>query len=132
MEMYLETTLREQELLAETLERDARPLDSRERLAEALVGAAFVIATAALFVVHPPEAFALLPAAACVLVLALATRVHFHVASGFTVPTQLAFVPLVFAVPVAVAPVAVVLSLTLDACPRSWLAGPGPAGCCTA
>ena len=116
--MYLETTLREQELLAETLERDARPLDSRERLAEALVGAAFAIATVVLLVMRPPEAFEILPAAACVAVLALATRVHFHVASGFTVPTQLAFVPLVFAVPVAVAPLAVVLSLTLARLPE--------------
>ena len=116
--MYLGTTLREQELLAETLKRDAKPLDSREGLAEALVGAAFVIATAVLFVLSPPGSFDLLPAAACVSVLALATRVHFHVASGFTVPTQLAFVPLVFAVPVAVVPLAVVLSLTLARLPE--------------
>jgi putative nucleotidyltransferase with HDIG domain len=53
-----------------------------------------------------------------VVVLALATRVRFHVASGFTVPTQLAFVPLVFAVPVAVAPLAVLLSLVLARLPE--------------
>ena len=119
--MYLDTTLREQELLAETLQRDARPLDSRERLAEWLVGAAFCVAVAVLFAVSPPEAFAILPAAACVVVLALATRVHFHVASGFTVPTQLAFVPLVFAVPVALAPLAVVVALTLARMPEVLL-----------
>jgi putative nucleotidyltransferase with HDIG domain len=117
-EMYLDPTLREQELLAQTLKRDAKPLDSRERLAEVLVGAAFLVVAALLLLVHPPHSFALLPAAACIVVLALATRVHFHVASGFTVPTQLAFVPLVFAVPVAVAPLAVVLSLTLARLPE--------------
>jgi putative nucleotidyltransferase with HDIG domain len=119
--MYLDTTLRQQELLAETLERDAKPLDSKERLAEGLVGVAFGVAAAILLVVAPPPSFAILPAAACVVVLALATRVHFHVASGFTVPTQLAFVPLVFAVPVAVAPLAVVLALTLARLPEVLL-----------
>ena len=40
--------------------------------------------------------------------LALATRVEFDTPFGFTVPTQLAFVPLVFAVPLAIVPLAVV------------------------
>ena len=40
------------------------------------------------------------PAALCVVVLALATRVRIDTPFGFTVPTQLAFVPLLFAVPV--------------------------------
>jgi putative nucleotidyltransferase with HDIG domain len=115
--MYLNPTLREQDLLAETLKLDPKPLDLRERVAEGLIAAAFGIAAAVLFAIYPPGAFALLPAAVCVVVLALATRVHFHVASGFTVPTQLAFVPLVFAVPVAVGPLAVVLSLVLARLP---------------
>jgi putative nucleotidyltransferase with HDIG domain len=115
--MHRDPTLREQELLAETLERDGKPLRSRDLAVELLVAGAFLIATSALFFARPPEAFALLPAGVCIVVLALATRVHFHVASGFTVPTQLAFVPLVFAAPVALVPPAVVLSLVIGRLP---------------
>ena len=106
-------TLREQELLAETLQRERSPLRARARAAETVVTAAFLACTIALLWAAPPNAFALAPAAACVGVLALATRVPFHVASGFTVPTQLAFVPLLFTVPPAAAPPAVALALVL-------------------
>jgi putative nucleotidyltransferase with HDIG domain len=115
--MYGTPTLLEQDLLAETLKRDRKPLASRDRAAEGLVTGAFLLAAGALLLAESPQPFALAPAAACVVVLALATRVHFHVASGFTVPTQLAFVPLVFAVPVALVPLAVVLSLILGRLP---------------
>jgi putative nucleotidyltransferase with HDIG domain len=111
-------TLREQDMLAETLQREGRPLRARARTAEGVVTAAFVAAAVALLVAAPPDAFALAPALACVGMLALATRVPFHVASGFTVPTQLAFVPLLFAVPPAAAPPAVVLALVLGRLPR--------------
>jgi putative nucleotidyltransferase with HDIG domain len=115
--MHFEHTVSEQVLLAETLEREMKGLNTRERIAEAVVIAGFLGAVAALFAAHPPHAFAVLAPAICVVVLAVATRVRFHVPSGFTVPTQLAFVPLVFAVPVAVAPLAVVLAFTLASLP---------------
>ena len=115
--MPLEPTISEQALLAETLNRETKALSRRERLAEAVVTLGFLAATAALFLLRPPHAFGLLAPAICVVVLAVATRVRFHVPSGFTVPTQLAFVPLVFAVPVAVGPLAVVLSVTLGRLP---------------
>jgi hypothetical protein len=95
--MYRAPTAREQDLLAETLERERTPLGVRDGTAEALVACAFLAVAGTLLVVAPPGSFAPLPALACVVMLALATRVQFHVASGFTVPTQLAFVPLVFA-----------------------------------
>ncbi len=105
------------ERIAISLGRDGRPLASRDRLAETTVGVAFVAAAAALYVAVPSPPFALLPALACVVVLAIATQVQFHVASGYTVPTQLAFVPLLFAAPVAIVPVAVVLALLLGRLP---------------
>jgi hypothetical protein len=46
-------------------------------------------------------------------VLALPTLVRFETPFGFTVPTQLAFVPLLFSMPVALVPVATVLALGL-------------------
>jgi putative nucleotidyltransferase with HDIG domain len=86
-------------------------------VAEGVVTAAFIAATAGLVIAEPPGGFALLPALAALAMLALATRVPFHVASGFTVPTQLAFVPLLFAVPPAAVPPAVVLALVLGRLP---------------
>jgi putative nucleotidyltransferase with HDIG domain len=110
-------TLREQHLLAETLTREGRPLRSRDRLAEGVVTGAFVVTAVALVIAEPPGSFAIWPALACIVVLALATRINFHVVSGFTVPTQLAYVPLLFAVPIAAGPPAVVLGLVLARLP---------------
>jgi putative nucleotidyltransferase with HDIG domain len=111
-------TLREQDMLADTLQRERTPFRARDRAAEGVVTGAFLAATIALLLADPPGAFALMPALACIAVLALATRVSFHVASGFTVPTQLAFVPLIFAVPPALVPPAVVVALVLGRLPR--------------
>ena len=111
-------TLREQDMLAETLQRERTPFRGRDRVAEGIVTGAFLAAAIALLVAAPPGAPDLWPAAVCIAVLALATRVPFHVASGFTVPTQLAFVPLLFAVPPALVPPAVVVALALARCRR--------------
>jgi hypothetical protein len=61
--------------------------------------------------------FQALPAVLCIAVLAVATTVEFDTPFGFTVPTQLAFVPLVFAVPAAIVPIAVVVALLLAQTP---------------
>ena len=111
-------TLREQDLLAETLQRERTPFRGRDRVAEGIITGAFFAAAIALLVAVPPGAFDLLPALGCIAVLALATRVPFHVASGFTVPTQLAFVPLLFTVPPALVPPAVVVALALERLPH--------------
>src|SRR4051812_21320864 len=116
--MQLEPTVGEQALLAKTLERETTALNGRERVADAVLSLAFLGAVAALLIARTPHSFALLTPAACVVVLAVATRVRFHLPSGFTVPTQLAFVPLVFTVPVAVVPVAVVIALMLARLPE--------------
>jgi putative nucleotidyltransferase with HDIG domain len=83
----------------------------RERLAEVFVSAGFALAVVLLWLIRPPHSFALAPAALCLAVLVLATLVRFDTPFGFTVPTQLAFVPLLFAVPAAIVPIAVVLAL---------------------
>ena len=116
--MPLEPTLEDQELLATTLQLRTSGMTARERLAEALVGGAFVVAVAGIWWLHPPHAFGLLGAALCFLVLVLATRVQIDTPLGFTVPTQLAFVPLVFAMPVALAPIAVVAALGIARVPE--------------
>jgi putative nucleotidyltransferase with HDIG domain len=105
--MALKPSLEEQELLADTIRRLKTIMPLRERVTEGLVVIGFVAAAAALWWVRPPHAFAFLPAALCLLVMVLATRVRFDTPFGFTVATQLAFVPLLFAMPVALIPIAV-------------------------
>jgi putative nucleotidyltransferase with HDIG domain len=108
----------QQDHLAETLQLSHAVMSARERLAELLIDGAFIGAVAALLVIRPPHGFDLAPALLCVVLMALATLVEFDLPWGFTVATQLAFVPLLFAIPVALAPPAVVLALVLAALPR--------------
>ena len=89
-------------------------MSQRERLATLGSTAVFAAAVAALWVTNPPHGILVVQTVLCVLVLALATRVEFDTPFGFTVPTQLAFVPLVFVVPLAIVPLAVVAALSIE------------------
>jgi putative nucleotidyltransferase with HDIG domain len=108
----------EHRFLAATLSRDANPLSAQERAAEWFVGGGFAMAATALWLTGEPDSFDPVPALASLIVLAIASRVRFEVVFGFTVPTQLAFVPLVFAMPVAMTPVAVVVALAAGRIPE--------------
>jgi diguanylate cyclase (GGDEF)-like protein len=115
--MSLNPDFADQETLAATLGREQSRMSPRERVVELVVVIGFALAVAALLVAAPPGTFALEPAILCVLVLAAASRVRFETPLGFTVATQLAFVPLVFAVPAAIVPIAVVVALMLARMP---------------
>jgi putative nucleotidyltransferase with HDIG domain len=108
----------QQELIAETIRSSGFMLTERERLAELVVGGSFVATVAALLWLAPPQGFSVLPALLCVALLAVAARVEFDTPFGFTVATQLAFVPLVFALPASLVPPAVVLGLLLAELPE--------------
>jgi putative nucleotidyltransferase with HDIG domain len=110
--MALEPSVEEQELLADTFRRAGSRMSLRERMAEAAVGAGLVAVSAGLWLARPPGTFSLLDAVLCLAVLVLATMVRFETPFGFTAPIQLAFVPLLFALPVALVPPAVALALT--------------------
>ncbi len=123
-------TLEEQRLLAHELERRRSRMSGREHLAGIVATSGYAVAAAAVWLMHPPHAVLVVPALMCVLVLALATRVQFNTPFGFTVPTQMAFVPLMFVLPLALVPVAVVVALAIgrldkvltgDAAPRALL-----------
>ena len=118
VEMLRKPTVGEQELLAQALRRDADALGPRERWAEGLTAAVFLVAVGLLVLLRPPDAFHPVAVGACIVVLVVASRVQFHVASGFTVPTQLAFVPLLFVMPAATAPLAVATALVLGRAPE--------------
>src|SRR5436305_4774433 len=115
--MSIEPSLEHQQLLEDTMRRARLGLSERERLAVIVSTAAFILATAALWVAQPPHGLQLAPAIICTGVPALAALVRFESPFGFTVPTQLAFVPLLFSVPVALVPVATVAALGLARLP---------------
>ncbi|MGA8716741.1 MAG: hypothetical protein WB557_01925, partial [Solirubrobacteraceae bacterium] len=115
--MSIDPSLEEQQLLEETLRRRGLRLNSRERVAESMSLAGLVAAVAALWAIEPPQAFAVVPAMVCLLVLAISIKVRFETPLGFTVATQVAFIPLLFATPPALVPVAVAAAFVLAQVP---------------
>jgi putative nucleotidyltransferase with HDIG domain len=116
--MSLQPNLEEQELLADTFRQADVGLMPRERVFEPLFTLAFLAAVAGLWWIDPPHSVSLLPSALCFLVMVVATRVRFDTPFGYTVATQLAFVPLLFALPVAIVPLAVVAAMMLARVPE--------------
>jgi hypothetical protein len=105
------------EQLLEGATRRSVRLPRRERRAEALVGLAFAAAEAALFALAPPGDVPLAPLALLVLAYAAASRVSFDVGAGYTVPTQVVFVPMLVLLPPAVVPLAVAAGIALGNLP---------------
>jgi putative nucleotidyltransferase with HDIG domain len=114
--MSFEPSFEEQELLAESVKREHSRMDSRDRAAVTIIGVAFIAALAALWALEPPHSFAIVPALVCVFVLVLAMLVRFDTPFGCTRATQLGVVPLLFAVPLAIVPIAVAAAMAL-----AWL-----------
>jgi putative nucleotidyltransferase with HDIG domain len=115
-EMSFDPSFEEQELLAEATERQGARMSARELVTGWAGAAAFAACVAGLWLLHPPHGFAVVPALLCFVVLVLAMLVRFDTPFGFTDATQLGFVPLLFALPLALVPVAVALALAI-----SWL-----------
>ena len=92
-------------------------MDARERTAELLSAATFIAAAVALWLLSPPHAVDITSALVCTGVVAVAALVRFETPFGYTIPTQLAFVPLVFSMPLALVPVATLVALTLARLP---------------
>jgi signal transduction histidine kinase/ActR/RegA family two-component response regulator len=115
--MMRQPTIESQPVIADTLQRPHSVLTRREQLAEVVATSGFIGAVAAIWLAAPPHAFALVPALVCVVVLVLAMRIRIDTPFGFTVPTQLAFVPLVFSMPLALVPLAVVVATALARVP---------------
>jgi putative nucleotidyltransferase with HDIG domain len=120
--MSFAPNVEEQELLAENYRRAGARMNARDWASEALMTIGFGVAVAAVWAISPPTTFHAVPAVLCMAVLALAMMVKFDTPFGFTVPAQLGFVPLVFALPPALVPIAVVLALVIP-CGRDVLTG---------
>ena len=111
--MPLNPDTAEQERLAVAANRRRTGVMRREGMVEILFGAGFFAAVVVLWQVvgAPASEIDVVPALACMVCLAVAVHVPFAVGDGYTVPTQLAFVPLLFTLPPAFVPPAVVLAL---------------------
>jgi putative nucleotidyltransferase with HDIG domain len=115
--MSIRPSVEEQEQLEETFRREASKMSPGEAITELLWCAGFVVAAIAVWLCDPPRGLSVGPWLACLVVLIVATRVRIDTPLGFTVPTQLAFVPLLFSVPLAVVPVTVAAGLLLARIP---------------
>jgi putative nucleotidyltransferase with HDIG domain len=76
-----------------------------------------VAAVIVLCLISPPQSCSLIPALACLVVFGAATMVPIDTPLGFTLPTQLAFVPLLFAIPLPFVPLAVAVALVISSLP---------------
>ncbi|HUA49141.1 MAG TPA: HD-GYP domain-containing protein [Solirubrobacteraceae bacterium] len=114
--MSFEPSFEDQEMLAETLEREGTRMSTRELATSGALAAAFVVAVVSVWLVRPPGSFSPLPAVVCLAVLVVAMLVCFDTPFGPCRATQLGFVPLLFAIPLALVPIAVALAMAI-----SWL-----------
>ena len=94
-----------------------RPMSPDLRRAELLGGSVFLLLAGGLAVVAGVESFSPLTALIYVVGIAIASNVRFDFGAGFTVPTQAVFVPMLFAVPVAIVPLLTLLALVLGMVP---------------
>ena len=124
--MSKEPTLEEQELLADTRRRATAASPRRDLLVELVVNIGFVAAVGTMFVLPSPQGWNPVAAVLSVAVMWVAIRVEFETPSGFTVASQLAFVPMLFSMPLAFVPVVVAALLTALLL-RDALAGRVPA-----
>jgi putative nucleotidyltransferase with HDIG domain len=102
--------LDEPERLRISFTRELTAPANRERLGELVVGGGFLLLAMLIAVWAPASpAWSWHVAAGSVVALALANRVRFDFGAGFTVPTQIVLVPMLFALPPgAVAPLTAV------------------------
>jgi HD-GYP domain-containing protein (c-di-GMP phosphodiesterase class II) len=95
------------------------PLPRRELIVETAVAAAFLAVAVAMAVLIPGQRALSIPVAlTLVAAYALASRVRFAIGWGFTVPTQLVFVPMLFLLPVGAVPLFVAAGIVLATLPE--------------
>ena len=124
--MTKEPTLAEQEMLAETRRRAEATKARRDLRVERVVNLAFIAAVAALFMLPSPQPWNPVAAVLTMIVMSVAARVRFDTPFGFTVASQLAFVPMLFAIPMAFLPLAVSAVLATQILPGVLAGKVGP------
>jgi putative nucleotidyltransferase with HDIG domain len=105
-------------LMEESRARLGSRMDPRELRAHALVGAPFVAVAVALVAVGLDGPVNARDIALLVIASAVMGRLEFETGTGFMVPTQLIFVPMLFVLPPAIVPLVVAAGLALDRLPE--------------
>jgi HD-GYP domain-containing protein (c-di-GMP phosphodiesterase class II) len=108
-----------EELLEEFDTNSPLPLGRRELIGEIATSAAFLVTAVAMAVTIPTgKPMDVGVAVALVAAYAAASRVRFACGWGFTVPTQLVFVPMLFLLPPGVVPLLVMAGMVLGSLPE--------------
>lgn len=105
--MGLDPDLAEQERILDELRLRQGGLARREALVERVFGGAFAAVALALAASGGLSGVSILAVAGAVLAFVVAARVEFDIPGGFAVPTQLAFVPLLYVAPATHVPLLV-------------------------
>src|SRR5215207_3232623 len=93
------------------------PMERRELAAQLLVAALFLLAAGLLLAFGLDGEVDVTDLVLLVLAAAILGRLDFETGAGYTVPTQLIFVPMLFVLPPAIVPVAAAVALALDRLP---------------
>jgi HD-GYP domain-containing protein (c-di-GMP phosphodiesterase class II) len=110
-------------LIEDACARKGAPLSNRELRTDAALGAVLLVAVAVLaLAVHSDRALSPLGAVALIAAYALTQRVQFDVGPGYTVPSQLVFMPMLVLAPPALVPLLVAASFLVGRLP-SYLRG---------
>ena len=108
-----------QRLLVGAEASQSQSLGRRERVVEWLFGAAFVVVALEMAVLLDAErSLSVGTAAALVAAYAIVSRVRFSDGAGYTVPTQLVFVPMLFLLPTTLVPLFVAAGTLLGNMPE--------------
>lgn len=102
-----------EELLAESGRREPEPLKRRERTSETGLGLLLIAFSLAIAASDGNWDVRVGPAVVLTLMYAVACRVRFHVGAGYTVPTQLVLVPMLFVLPPGLVPLFVAVGFFL-------------------
>jgi len=103
-----------EQLFARGRERAAMGARGRERVIEAVTAVGFLLVAVALpLVASSPRSLELPVLAVLVAAYVIACRAKFDIADGYTVPTELVLVPMLFALPTPIVPLVVSLSWAL-------------------
>ena len=119
---------RQDELISESLKREAMPLTSEERRILAIVGGSFVIVAVAMAVFLPwHTALSWSSVVMVVAVLAIASRTRFVTEAGHTAPIVLVTVPALFLLPPPVVPLVTGVALAIGRVPDVLMGRSTPA-----
>jgi HD-GYP domain-containing protein (c-di-GMP phosphodiesterase class II) len=109
---------RDEELFEAAQRRVSAPLQPAELRGEAAVGLAFVVTAVTMVVLDAPLKGSLGLAVSLVVAYALASHIRFDVGAGFTVPTQLALVPMLLLLDPSMVPLLVLTGNVLSELPE--------------